>query len=46
MCYIYAVLCQFNHSLKKSPIETKRVGNRRKVYNYKKSFVALLTSLC
>ena len=33
------------HSLKKSQINTKRVGNKRKVYNYKKSYVMLLHSL-
>ena len=33
------------HSLKKSQLETKRVGNKRQAYNYKKSFLVLLTSL-
>ena len=31
------------HSLKKSQLETKRVGNKRQAYNYKKSFLVLLT---
>ena len=33
------------HSLKKSQLETKRVGNKRQVYNHKKSFLVLLTSI-
>ena len=32
-------------SLKKSQLETKRVGNKRQAYNYKKSLLVLLTSL-
>ena len=33
------------HFLKKSQLETKRVGNKRQAYNHKKSFLVLLTSL-
>ena len=47
-CAIYAVLLFFAsciHSLKKSQLETKRGGNKRQAYNYKKSFLVLLTSL-
>ena len=33
------------HSLKKSQLETKRVGNKRQAYKYKKSFLVLLTNL-
>ena len=33
------------HSLKKSQLETKSGGNKRQAYNYKKSFLVLLTSL-
>ena len=29
------------HSLKKFQLETKRVGNKRQAYNYKKSFLVL-----
>ena len=33
------------YSLKKCQLETKRVGKKRQAYNYKKSFLVLLTSL-
>ena len=33
------------HSLKKSQLETKHVGNKRQACNYKKSSFVLLTSL-
>ena len=33
------------HYLKKSQLETKRFGNKRQAYNYKKSSLVLLTNL-
>ena len=35
----------FNHSLKKSQLETKRVGNKRGAYNYKKCLCVSLVLL-